>query len=224
MPDAARPLVILALVLTEVGLWQWRVLLTGRGARGVPALLGIVGAVLQITAIAQVVAYVRDPLTVAAYALGVGGGTLTGVIVAARFTTDAAGVDVLADDPRLERRLRARGWPVTSYQGRSGHGTVHLLRIVVDGRRRAALLDDVTRLAPRASWTVETVRPGPAPPPLAGRGEAASRQPVFTGTDADRRDRKTETRTPARRHALGDLDDGTGAGQPPGRRLSVEAV
>ncbi len=75
MTGLVRPLLIMLLVLTEVGLWQWRVLLTGRGARALPAVLGMIGAVLQITAIAQVVAYVHDPLTVAV-ALGWPGATL----------------------------------------------------------------------------------------------------------------------------------------------------
>ncbi len=79
-----RALLTLALVLTEVGLWQWRVLLTNKGVRHLPALLGVVGAVLQVTAIAQVVTNTGDPVMVAAYATGVGGGVYVGVVVAGR--------------------------------------------------------------------------------------------------------------------------------------------
>jgi hypothetical protein len=39
-------------------------------------LLGTLGALLQITAISQVVTNVDDPLSVGAYAVGVGGGVL----------------------------------------------------------------------------------------------------------------------------------------------------
>ncbi|OHV33571.1 MULTISPECIES: DUF5698 domain-containing protein [Pseudofrankia] len=171
MTGSLRPLVIMVLVITEVGLWQWRVILTGRGAKGLPTVLGIIGAILQITAIAQVVAYVQDPLTVAAYALGVGGGVLIGVTVGNRFTAEAVGVNVLTRQPELDSQLRARGWPVTSYEGRSENGVVHLLQIVVDPRARVALLADVTELAPQAFWTTENVQPGPGlgQPRLSGR-------------------------------------------------------
>jgi uncharacterized protein YebE (UPF0316 family) len=168
MTGSARPLVIMVLVLTEVGLWQWRVILTGRGAKGLPTLLGIIGAVLQITAIAQVVAYVRDPLTVAAYALGVGGGVLIGVTVGNRFTAEAVRVNVVTRRPDLDGQLRARGWSVTSYEGHADAGTVHLLQTVVDARARGTLIADVTELAPQASWTTEKVQPGPGQAQLGG--------------------------------------------------------
>ena len=46
----ARPLLIAVLVLTEVGSWQWRMVLTARNQRLGVVLLDGVGAVLQITA------------------------------------------------------------------------------------------------------------------------------------------------------------------------------
>jgi hypothetical protein len=38
-------------VLVEVGLWQWRIAFTGRGRKVPGALLGSIGAVLQVTSI-----------------------------------------------------------------------------------------------------------------------------------------------------------------------------
>jgi len=69
--DAYRPLLIAGLVVTEVAIWQWRMVIAHRGSRVSAMLLGIVGAVLQITAITQVVADVSDPAGVIAYAVGV---------------------------------------------------------------------------------------------------------------------------------------------------------
>jgi uncharacterized membrane protein YiaA len=51
--DIIRPLVIAGLVVTEVGLWQWRMVITSRGNRASAMLLGAFGAFLQITAISQ---------------------------------------------------------------------------------------------------------------------------------------------------------------------------
>ncbi|MFI7588479.1 DUF5698 domain-containing protein [Spongisporangium articulatum] len=157
---AARPVVILLLVLTEVGLWQWRVLLTARGRRAAPALLGVLGAVLQVTAIAQVVDNLNDPLTVAAYAAGVGGGVLMGVVVAARFTTQDVRLNLVTVDATLEARLRAQGWPVIAYEGRAAAGAVSVLEVVVEARRGKQLRRAVDALAPQARWTMDTVAAG----------------------------------------------------------------
>ena len=66
-----QSLIIMVLVLVEVALWQWRVAITVRGNSVGGALLGFVGAVVQVTAIAQVVQDVGDIVRVAAYACGV---------------------------------------------------------------------------------------------------------------------------------------------------------
>ena len=86
MIEMLRPAVIAGLVLTEVGLWQWRVLIASRGNRGGAVALGAVGAILQITAISQVVTNVTDPLSIAAYAIGVGAGVLLGLIAGDRLS------------------------------------------------------------------------------------------------------------------------------------------
>jgi uncharacterized protein YebE (UPF0316 family) len=166
MPDLGGwaltgPLVIAGLVLTEVALWQWRVILTARGSKALPSVLGMLGAVLQITAVSQVVTNIHDPLTVAAYALGVGGGVLAGVVVGDRFTSDSTAVNVITTDATLDARLRSRGWPVTMQHGHGEAGAVQLLLIVVRGRHRAALVDDLARYAPDAFWTAEDLRTGP---------------------------------------------------------------
>jgi hypothetical protein len=78
MVQFGRPLLLTVLVLSEVGMWQWRMVIAARGRRLGAVLLGAAGAVLQITAITQVVTDVRYPLSVAAYAVGVGAGVLPG--------------------------------------------------------------------------------------------------------------------------------------------------
>lgn len=170
MSPGLRPLLIVALVLTEVGLWQWRVLLTARGHRGLPTLLGVGGAVLQVTAIAQVVTNLRDPVTVAAYAVGVGGGVLLGVVVSARFTAGAVRLSLVTSRPGVDEALRRRGWPVITYQGRGASGPVDVLEIVVPDRRRRFLLSDLDDLDPGAARTLGGVdAPPPARAPSAGR-------------------------------------------------------
>ena len=159
MPEILRPIVIMMLVLTEVALWQWRVILTGRGHKGFPAVLGVLGSLLQVTAIAQVVTNLDDPLTVGAYAIGVGGGVLIGVTAGTKFSSEVVEVKLVTTKAQLGAALRLRGWPVITYDGQDNSGAVQVLQIIVPGRRRAALLGDLEELAPRAFWTIEDVRP-----------------------------------------------------------------
>ena len=51
MIDMLRPALIAGLVLTEVGLWQWRVLIASRGNRGGAVALGANGPVTVLTLI-----------------------------------------------------------------------------------------------------------------------------------------------------------------------------
>jgi uncharacterized protein YebE (UPF0316 family) len=95
--DAYRPLLIAGLVVTEVAIWQWRMVIAHRGSRVSAMLLGIIGAVLQITAITQVVADVSDPAGVIAYAVGVGLGVLLGLVAGEKFTPGMIGVTIVTN-------------------------------------------------------------------------------------------------------------------------------
>lgn len=105
MVHLARPLLIAVLVLTEVGLWQWRMVLAARNQRLGAVLLGGLGAVLQITAITQVVTSVGDPLSVGAYAAGVGLGVLVGLVAGEHLTP---GVTITTTAPDIAARMWAR--------------------------------------------------------------------------------------------------------------------
>ena len=162
MIDILRPLLITALVVVEVGLWQWRVVIASRGSRSGPVALGALGAVLQITAISQVVMNVTDPLSVAAYATGVGAGVLLGLLAGDRLSPGSIGVTVVTDNPDLVDELWARGWPATSQPGCGENGPVTVLSVVINRRHESRLHRDVAELAPDALWSAKDQRKRPA--------------------------------------------------------------
>lgn len=164
MIDILRPLLIAVLVLAEVGLWQWRVLIANRGSRGGAVALGATGAVLQITAISQVVMNVDDPLSVAAYAVGVGAGVLAGLVAGDRLTPGRLKVSVVTDDPSLAEQLWTFGWAVTAQTALGETGPVAVLTVTIGHRDEARLHRDVARLAPDAAWSAEEVRRAPGRP------------------------------------------------------------
>jgi len=161
MIEILRPLLIAGLVLTEVGLWQWRVLIASRGNRGGAVALGAIGAVLQITAISQVVMNVTDPVSVGAYAAGVAAGVLLGLIAGERLTPGSIGVTVTSGAPDLAETLWARGWPVTMQTAHGERGPVAVLSMTIDRRHEARLHREVAELDPDVVWRAEDLRRRP---------------------------------------------------------------
>ena len=151
-------LVIMALVLFEVALWQWRVAITVRGNSVGGAALGFVGALVQVTAIARVVQDVGNVADVAAYACGVAIGVFAGCVIDRRLSAREVTVRVFAPhDPALVPGLRSRGWPVTATCGDGHEGPVEVLYLAIDERSAGRLEDELRLLAPRACWTISRV-------------------------------------------------------------------
>ncbi len=167
MWELLRPLLIAILVLTEVALWQWRVLIAARGHRRGAVLLGFVGAVLQITAISQVVTNVDDPLSIGAYAAGVGTGVLLGLVAGESLTPGSIRVTIVTGNPALADHLWARGWPVTVQTAQGAAGPVAMLSLTISRADEDRLYDDVVPLAPEADWYAAEVRPRSSVPVLA---------------------------------------------------------
>jgi uncharacterized protein YebE (UPF0316 family) len=152
--EALRPLLIAGLVVTEVTIWQWRMVIAHRGQRTTALLLGVVGAALQITAIAQVVAGVHDPLSVVAYAGGVGCGVLFGIIAGERLTPGEVAVTIVSSVPHLPAELWRRGWPAVSQPGQRVDEPVSTIYVALDRRRESELRRDVHRVDAAAQWIV----------------------------------------------------------------------
>jgi uncharacterized protein YebE (UPF0316 family) len=157
-----RPLLIAALVVTEVGLWQWRMVIAARGSRSSAMALGMLGALLQITAISQVVTNVDDPLSVGAYAVGVGIGVLLGLIAGDRLTPGTIGVTIVTPVAGVAAGLWARGWQVTAHEAVGANGPVTVLFVRISRRNEARLHRDVAHLAPEAVWSTDLRANAPA--------------------------------------------------------------
>ena len=148
--------VIMALVLTEVALWQWRVAITMRGKVLGGVVLALVGAVIQVTAIARVVQDLGDVAKIAGYAAGVGIGVLLGCLIDRHVSVWNVLVRVFAPaDPTLVPALRAGGWPVTATAGDGHEGPVAVLYLAIDRRHTADLERELRARAPGACWTIE---------------------------------------------------------------------
>jgi uncharacterized protein YebE (UPF0316 family) len=153
-----RPLLIGGLVVTEVAIWQWRMVIAHRGRRIVAMLLGVIGAALQITAITQVVAGVHDVLSIAAYAGGVGCGVLFGLVAGDRLTPGRLEVTIISAIPGLDEALWRSGWSATAHQGQSRQGPVTTVHIDIDRGEEPRLRQDTGSIDPLARWVTKEIR------------------------------------------------------------------
>jgi uncharacterized protein YebE (UPF0316 family) len=120
--------------------------------------VGAFGAVLQITAISQVVANLHDPFSVGAYAIGVGIGVLLGLVVGDLVTPGEIGVRIITTVPDVAAGLWDRGWPVTVQVGYGEDGPVTVLFVAISRRHESRLQRDVAGLAPQAFCSIEDLR------------------------------------------------------------------
>ena len=155
-----------ALAVASVGLWTLRVALTARGRKIAGSLTAAAEALVFLLAFSRVMANIDALSRVAAYAFGVGLGTLLGLLVDERLSTGQSVVRVVTvgDDLTLVSELHALGWPITWTRGSGPFGEVTSGFVVVDDVKIKALTSEIERRRPDAFWTIEGLRKARAHP------------------------------------------------------------
>jgi uncharacterized protein YebE (UPF0316 family) len=143
-----------------IGLWTFRVALAGRGRRLLSAAIAGVEAVLFVLVFTGLVAHLGDPVRLAAYALGVAGGTLLGLLADDRLSAGNSEIRMVVpgDGGVMIERLHRAGWPATWNAGMGPEGPTTSAFVVVDDKRVPALLATLEGIAPRPFVTVERLR------------------------------------------------------------------
>jgi uncharacterized protein YebE (UPF0316 family) len=156
---------IMGLVLIEVALWQWRLAVTGRGQFLRGALLGGLGAVIQITVVIRLVGELGSFTSIAGYAGGVAFGVAAGGLLDRRAAPQMIKVQVIAPSRHgLPEALRVEGWPTTRFVAHGHDEELDVINVAIAERHLPDLEVVVDRIAPDAGWIVERI--------LRGRGLA----------------------------------------------------
>lgn len=163
MTAVLEALLVLALVVTEVAVWQLRVAVATRGHKTSAAALGAVNAVLSVVALALVVNQLDRPWNAAGYAAGVAAGVYLGVLLDQRLAREPLEFRVLipGDATAAVSGLRARGWTVLRQSVETADGAdgrASVLLVVVDASRAADLTADLDRLVPHGLRTSSRLR------------------------------------------------------------------
>ncbi len=103
------------LACLSVSLWTLRVTIAAAGRKLAAAAVAGVESLVFVLAFGTVLSSLQDPVRIAAYGLGVAGGTLLGMVVDERLSNGRALVRLVVDGSGIEEtsRLRDHGWPAT---------------------------------------------------------------------------------------------------------------
>jgi uncharacterized protein YebE (UPF0316 family) len=147
---------IMGLVLIEVALWQWRVAVTGRNQFLRGAVLGGIGAVIQITVVIRLVGDLGSAASIAGYAIGVALGVAAGGLLDRRAAPQMLKVQVITPSRHgLPEGLRVRGWPTTRFIAHGHQEELDVVNIAIEERLLPELEAAVEGIAPDAGWIVE---------------------------------------------------------------------
>ncbi|MBY5161302.1 DUF5698 domain-containing protein [Salsipaludibacter albus] len=158
--DGLDVLGVATLATGNVGLWTFRVALASAGKRIAAATVAGVEALLFVLVFGTVLQALDDPLRVGAYAVGVGIGTLFGIVADERLAGGQSRVRLVLDGDATDARHRLHdlGWPVTTTPAIGVRGDVTVLDVVVDDRVLPHIAVDLEREAPDGFLTVERLR------------------------------------------------------------------
>ena len=150
-------LLIFVLRTLDVGIATVRIVLLGRGKRGLAAVLGFVEAIVWVVAVSRVLDGLEDPARMVAFAAGFAVGTYVGSLVEEWLAIGEALIRVVApiDSPMVAPHLRRLGFGATVINAGGREGDVRLTFSVVARKRLREATALIRRVNPAAYVTVD---------------------------------------------------------------------
>ncbi len=154
-------LIIFVARVCDVTLSTVRMLLVVRGKRYPAAAIGIVEAMIYITALGRVMKNINDPWKVLAYGLGFASGILLGSVIEERLAIGHVSLEVIPpgeDADELLKALRVAGYGVTTITGQGMKGQKMVLMVSTDRKSLPRLTSLIEEFAPDSFMTVLETR------------------------------------------------------------------
>lgn len=153
----ALPAAIFLLKVTELTVSTVRTILAVSSMSRQAALVGVLEAVVGVTAMGAAVTNLTNPFAILAYAAGFGVGILVGTRIEEWLALGLRLVQVVNPDPAITvaGALRDQGYRVTSLPGFGRLGSVEVSLTLVRRRSVPALMGIISNLAPNAFITIQ---------------------------------------------------------------------
>jgi uncharacterized protein YebE (UPF0316 family) len=154
-------LIVFVARICDVSIGTVRTIVTVQGRTVIAFVLAVFEISIWITIVSTVIHQVKDnPVLIAFYAFGYATGNVLGIMVERkiafgttilRVITRTAGLDIATF-------LRAKGQPVTIFQGEGMRGPVHELYIACRRRDLKWILPEVQQIDPKLFYVIEQAR------------------------------------------------------------------
>lgn len=154
------PVLVFAARVMDVSLGTLRVLFVSRGLKVLAPLVGFFEVLIWITAVAQVVRNLDNPICFFAYAAGYGLGTYVGLAVEQRLSLGTIIVRAITqkEGDSLVAELRRQNFGVTSIDAQGAKGQVKIIFAVIRRTDLEDFLKTVKTFNPNTFYTIEDVR------------------------------------------------------------------
>ena len=169
------PIMIFCARIVDVSIGTLRVVFISRGNKVIAPIMGFFEVIIWLIAIGQIMKNLSNVLCYVAYGGGFATGTFVGMWIVDRVSVGTSLVRVITsrDTTKLEERLRAMGYGVTSVEAEGKEGETSVMLTVVRNNDLKDVLKLVETYNPRAFFTIEDIR-------SAGKGKFPGKRSVFS--------------------------------------------
>ena len=154
------PAMIFCARVADVSLDTMRVIFLNRGRKVAAPILGFFEVLIWVLAISQVLKNLTNPVCYLAYGGGFATGNLVGMLIEGKVAAGLLAVRIIVqkDAQTLLTGLRGAGYGVTRLDGFGADGPVNVIFVVIRRKHFPQIVQQVTRHAPAAFYSVEEVR------------------------------------------------------------------
>src|SRR5690625_1756930 len=145
-------IIILVINIVYVSFFTMRMILTMKGRRYIAALVSMVEVVIYIIGLGLVLENLNEIQNIVAYALGYGIGVIIGMKIEEKLALGYITVNVVSSNPDIAftRKLREKGYGVTSWFSYGMDGDRLSMQILTPRKYERALYEDIKKIDPKA--------------------------------------------------------------------------
>ena len=154
------PLLIFLARICDVSIGTLRIIFVSKGKRNIAPVLGFFEVLIWITAISRIMENLDNYINFIAYAAGFATGNFIGMIIEEKLAMGILMIRVFANErgTELVQSLNSQGFGATVVEAHGAREHIHLIYSIVKRNELANVLNIITRLNPKAFYTIEDVK------------------------------------------------------------------
>jgi uncharacterized protein YebE (UPF0316 family) len=154
------PLFIFFARIIDVSIGTIRIILVGKGIRGIATIAGFIEVFIWIIAIGQIMQNLDNFINYFAYASGFATGTYVGIFLENKISIGKVVVRIITrkDASELITHLSDDNYHLTSIDANGRYGPVKIIFLVLKRKEVSGLINIINKYNPKAFYTIEDVR------------------------------------------------------------------